>query len=1490
MGFRMEKISPKLPDPVPVNLGKQQAERVLDLNGLFQVYLVRYVTTPPRPLVESYIAKSGTPALVLFTKDEQTFLASLIHGKKVFAESVERDWLIRLLEVLAEKGPADAVEWAKSALEAHKELQSARKKRPYRNQGLFSDHYLDNRLRESEEWQGDYESARRELLELWKSKESLLQGANEAQTEYEFIQPVLERLGFACWVQDFNKTAALRPDYVLYPDEVVKKQALRDKKDETKRYAPALAIAEAKYYGRNLDVKRQDARDRVHSSVSPSFQLSEYLSVTGVEWGILTNGLEWRLYWGRATDRQKRYYAVNLEEALQDAEAFKFFWLFFRREAFVEGAHGSFLRRLLEGSQQYGLRVGTRLKEVVFEEVFPKLAEGFLQYHQEELKQSIEGNVLLETYRATLTLLYRLLFLLYAEDRDLLPLSDTLGYYHYSLSRIRREVAEGLDKGLSFSKKAYTLWERLTTLFGFIDTGDPSLKVPPYNGGLFRPDAHPFLKTHKVADAYLGPALDRLARQPDENGTLRFVDYKYLTVRELGAVYEGLLEFRLEISNEDLVVVRENGREVYKPKRELAAKEEVIAEVAKGKPYLVNDKSERHATGSYYTPDYIVKYIVSRTLEPVVEQRREALRRVLEEYKQLSAFQDKNPSEDHESRLKKLRHKALETLLEVKVVDPAMGSGHFLVAAVDFLSERFANLITELQAEPVLDALGELRDEIRSQMQQFGLALSDEQLSDINLLKRMVMKRCVFGVDLNPMAVELAKLSLWLDAFTVGAPLSFLDHHLRCGNSVLGISRKQFEEWVQKENSVWSCEIKREVEAAIQKAQELLEVHDLTPDQVKLSQRLYQEAEATLTPLRRALDIYAAGLFAEKSRNNQFLLIARIHLPTLSLSTLSNPPSKHHLPEAIGFARERHLFHWEFEFPEVFFSPERKDNPGFDAVIGNPPYVRQEQLGPNKRFFEQVYPEVYAGKADLYAYFFARGLGLLRKGGRLGFISSRQFTRAEYGKGLRKLLTDHALREVIDFGENPVFEGVGAFPGIFVVEKAAPAYPIRFKAVNKAEFTQLMKAPAEARSEALARLAESGQDLGEEAFHPEGWTLGSAEKNAILQKMRANGVPLEKYVKDIYLGIKTGLNEAFFIDEATRNRLIQDNPESAELIKPLLVGDDVRHYYVRWPNDPQTQYLLFVRQGTNIEDYPAVKRHLEKFKDRLEPKPDGWKDGIDGEWRGRKSSNHEWYEIQSTVNYYKLFEGPKIVYPDIAKEPRFYLDLEGFYLANTVYFLPTDNWFLLAVLNSRVFFWMARQVLNVLGQADEKGRLRFFATHLKKLYLPEAQTTAKDIAKLDIPHLLNDESNFYKESLAWAEGELSAGRRDTVAAFLGFLAQEMQRMQAERFSLEDIWRNWVLHEFDRAEQLGKEWLLEGWVQEGLDKGIEAITKRFKVKKVPTTPRKLSDLKRITQETLNQLRPLYQRIRATDELIDRLVARLYGLTDEEVEWLWAASSS
>ena len=390
-------------------------------------------------------------------------------------------------------------------------------------------------------------------------------------------------------------------------------------------------------------------------------------------------------------------------------------------------------------------------------------------------------------------------------------------------------------------------------------------------------------------------------------------------------------------------------------------------------------------------------------------------------------------------------------------------------------------------------------------------------------------------------------------------------------------------------------------------------------------------------------------------------------------------------------------FDWEKEFPEVF-SPSggalRRGVPGnapteargrgeggFDVVIGNPPYVRQELLGELKAYFQRHY-RVYHGVADLYVYFIERGVSLLRPGGLFSYIVANKWLRANYGQPLRRWLKEQEIEEIVDFGDLPVFKAATTYPCILRIRKGVPwnapttgAPTFHVAQVETLDFGDLDEYVRRHRYPVNRATLGDG-----------GWALVDERTERLLAKLRAAGVPLGEYVQGrIYRGILTGLNEAFIIDAETRERLIAEDPKSAELIVPFLMGRDIKRYA------PPTsdRWLIFTRRGVDIKRYPAIERHLAQFKDRLLPKPKGWK----GEWHGRKPGAYKWYEIQDTIDYYAEFEKPKIIYPNISKRPEFTLDEAGLYTNQKCFIISVRDLYLVGLLNSAITAFMYRQIL-----------------------------------------------------------------------------------------------------------------------------------------------------------------------------------------------------
>ncbi len=677
----------------------------------------------------------------------------------------------------------------------------------------------------------------------------LLPKLNEAQTEDIWIKPLLEILGFSyiSQVVTRGKGRAQQPDYALFSSDNDRDAAYRLQEDETAFYRRVIAIAEAKYWSRPLSkVSANDNRD-IYKNENPSFQIASYLKGTGVDWGILTNGREWRLYYRPASSTATEFYQVDVVELLEagDLEQFKYFWLFFRQAAFVKDTQGrNFLERVRFGSTTYATRVGDELKTLVFDQVFPQLAGGFVA------DATLRGEPVTpeQVYEATLSLLYKLLFLLYAEARNLLPIDGD--YRDYSLIKVTQEIAAGIERQNQWSQTSTAIYDKLLSLFQIIDRGDAGLGVPRYNGGLFHFDFHQpedmaaypanhFLSRFKLNDAGLAPVLDQLARFEKQP-----IDYSFLGVRQLGSIYEGLLAYRV-----------------------------IIEDAARGKVHLENDKGSRRSSGSYYTPEYIVKYIVSQTLKPILAQRAARFGEIMAEISQIhEQMDDKRLSEvslkSLQQQLHRLDREAQTTLLDIKLCDPAMGSGHFLVEAVDYLTDELIGILNQYpEFNPVLEMLEQTRQSILENLAPQGITINPDRLEPTQLLQRVVMKRCIYGVDLNPIAVELAKVSLWLHSFTVGAPLSFLDHHLRCGNSLVGTTAREAEAKMMEEESgqlnlltgpfvglLRSAEIMRGVTV----------LSDATFAEVEESERLFREFDAAAQPYKRLLDIYVAQFFGVK--------------------------------------------------------------------------------------------------------------------------------------------------------------------------------------------------------------------------------------------------------------------------------------------------------------------------------------------------------------------------------------------------------------------------------------------------------------------------------------------------------------------------------------------------------------------------------------------------------------------------------------------------
>ncbi|MCG8587214.1 MAG: Eco57I restriction-modification methylase domain-containing protein, partial [Pirellulales bacterium] len=363
-------------------------------------------------------------------------------------------------------------------------------------------------------------------------------------------------------------------------------------------------------------------------------------------------------------------------------------------------------------------------------------------------------------------------------------------------------------------------------------------------------------------------------------------------------------------------------------------------------------------------------------------------------------------------------------------------------------------------------------------------------------------------------------------------------------------------------------------------------------------------------------------------------------------------------------------FDWQDTFPEVF------DAGGFDVVVGNPPYVRQELLSPIKPYLEENYA-AYHGMADLYVYFYELGLRVLKPGGLLSFIVTNKWMKAGYGEPLRRFFSEKAwIESVVDFGHaKQIFEDADVFPSIIVARQ-----PMKAQKPKNARLCTISR--EQLRIEDLSRqIDEEGQDLPLEQLGTNAWQLEDPKVSNLMRKIASSGAPLTEVAgSKPYRGVVTGCNDAFLIDQKTRDAIVGEDAKAADIVRPYLRGQDVGRWTSQWAG----LWMIFTRRGINIDEYPSVKNHLLKFRERLEPKPKDWHGG---RWPGRKAGTYQWYEIQDSIDYWREFDKPKIVYQEIQFHPRYAYDANGTYGNNKTFLLPTSDTYLVAVLNSPLMWW-----------------------------------------------------------------------------------------------------------------------------------------------------------------------------------------------------------
>lgn len=646
--------------------------------------------------------------------------------------------------------------------------------------------------------------------------------------------------------------------------------------------------------------------------VTPVVQGLAIAQQQGLPWLLVTRGTQIRLYpanpdvgVGRK-GQSETYTEIDIALLAQDEAAY--LTLLFSADALTSGGT---VAEILAASADHAAALGKRLRERVYDDVVPHLAMAVAKQMGAQSETELT-----EAYHRTLIILFRLLFVAYAEDRGLLPYQRNPRYTNRALKTLAREFTEKPDQ--EFDDVVTDRWDDLLAVWRAVDDGNKEWGVPAYNGGLFAADeAHQSgqaIAALRLTNAEIGPALRALLIDTGEDGTLGPVDFRSLSVREFGTIYEGLLESSLSIAPSNLTVDAKTG--AYFP-----AKTTDNIEISAGQVYFHNKSGLRKSSGSYFTKAFAVDHLLDAALEPAITNHLAKVKYFLDTGDDAGAH---------------------EKFFDFRVADLAMGSGHFLVAAIDRIENRFAAFLTRHPISAVSEELRRLAERARNVLSS---SAPDVEVEPSALLRRQIARRCIYGLDLNLIAVELARLGIWIDTFVPGLPMSSLDHNLVVGNSLTGIGtvdevlRILEPQRVPGQYSLFAGEI----ETALSNARDRLN-------------RVARTSEADKQEVREAHRAHAEAM--EDAKDAKALLDAAIGV---RLGVIPLPGGPH---EAITTAKakavqdtikELNAVHFPYLFPEVFLRAQG----GFDVLIGNPPWekVKVEE----HQFWSSRFPGIQRG-------------------------------------------------------------------------------------------------------------------------------------------------------------------------------------------------------------------------------------------------------------------------------------------------------------------------------------------------------------------------------------------------------------------------------------------------------------------------------------------------------------------------------------------------
>ena len=642
---------------------------------------------------------------------------------------------------------------------------------------------------------------------------------------------------------------------------------------------------------------QDDLSLKVGDNPAPSSMVIDAVKQT--PWVVLTNGINWRLYTSKIAAMTTDYFQVNYNP--DHADSIKYLVAIFSYKAYGTDL---LIEKYLYNSTMHAKKLERNLQKTITDKNGPffNLIMGVLNHKTSKVYSRDELDAAKD---AALRALYRIWFVLYAESRDLLPVKN-IRYYPLSFRAIRAKL-DSYDA----DPESTTCWDDMLNLFSGMRYGDPNHNLPPYDGEIFA--ENDLLDVNELKNKFVGKAFRALVEDDGE-----FIDYGSLGVRNIGSVYETLMDIVVRQASNDIMVYEgEDGITKI-----VSTKEDSNYTYKKGDLYMVKKGGlfSRKNTGSYYTPEEFVEFLVKRGLEPLLAERESAMKNAIRAYVANQSLENRNL--------------CVDLLLNLRIIDPAMGSGHFLVESLNRLTQWATALLSKYPEHPVWVDLRADRDAALTLQQKNNIELDENLLKHETLLKRRIMKQCIFGVDLNPLAVELAKFSLWLDSFAIGVPLTYMDHHIKVGDSTIGLWLNDVDERKNQYLDTWQ----HKAETTSTMLSQINRNSDITVDQVHESAKIHEKCESNILPHKIVLDVLAADRM-DKTIIPSNVTDKRSYAERFSLDSNKLDRDMLKVRGAVQkLSDDYHFFHWELEFMDVFNSDNNGGGGGFDLVVGNPPW------------------------------------------------------------------------------------------------------------------------------------------------------------------------------------------------------------------------------------------------------------------------------------------------------------------------------------------------------------------------------------------------------------------------------------------------------------------------------------------------------------------------------------------------------------------------